>query len=45
MDLFEQNLKSIDQPLAEQLRPKSFEELIGQDQIFSKNQKYIHFFI
>ncbi len=37
MDLFNQNSKPFDQPLAEKLRPKKFEDLIGQDLVFSNH--------
>lgn len=37
MDLFEQNLNSIDQPMAERLRPQKFSQLVGQDKVFSDN--------
>lgn len=37
MDLFSQNQKLIDQPLAERLRPQSFEDMVGQNSVFKDN--------
>lgn len=41
MDLFNFNLKNVDQPLAEQLRPQSFSQLVGQENFFLKNSALI----
>lgn len=41
MDLFSQNLKISNQPLAEQMRPQSFDQLVGQESIFSKNAQLL----
>ncbi len=38
MDLFESQINTAHQPLAEKLRPKSFSELFGQKKIFSDNK-------
>ncbi len=53
MNLFEWNNNSIDQPLAERMRPGSFSEFIGQKKVFNCNKKlfqkiksgYLHNFI
>lgn len=41
MDLFQHNQNLSDQPLAEQMRPKSFDDLIGQEKSFSNHRNLI----
>jgi putative ATPase len=41
VDLFEQQNTIQDQPLAERLRPQSFDELIGQEKSFAQNRNLI----
>ncbi|MCJ8278067.1 MAG: replication-associated recombination protein A [Bdellovibrionales bacterium] len=41
MDLFSQSQDQSQKPLAERLRPQTFQDLVGQSKIFSKNQSLL----